>query len=128
MEKLGYHALSDRVAPTHTQVHPLVLVLVKHQDVEPFFFVFQRSLELDFAVFKSHIESLVLHVADAIQGYFGATFPEQDRHNFDVLDVRHFAKVVNVVVLAHQIYIAQVLESAGIVMIAVDHEDRHRDR
>ena len=103
MKELGDHTLCDTVSATYAKVHALVLVLMKYQNVEPLIFVFQRPLKFDPFVLESHIESFVLHVADAVQCNLGGSLPEQDWNDFYVLDVGDFAKVVDVVVAGHQI-------------------------
>ena len=125
VEELWDHALCDGIPATHTQVHSFVLVLMKDKDVEPFVFFLQRALESDLAVFEGHIQSLILHVTDSVESHLGAAFAKEDGHDLDLFDIRHFAEVIDVVVLAHQINIAEVLKSAWVIVIAVNHENGH---
>ena len=98
---------------------------MKNKDVEPLVLVLQRSLELDAFVFEGHVEPFIFHVSDAVEGDFGIALAKQDWQHFDVLNVRHFAKVVHVVVLTHEVDIAEVFEAARVVVVTVDHENRH---
>ena len=125
MEKLRNHALCDRIAATHSQVHSFVFVLMQHQDVKPFVFLFQRPLELDLSVFESHVEPFIFHVTDTVQCNLGTALSEENRDDLDIFNVGDFAEVIYVVILAHQVDITEVLEAAWVVVIAVDHENWH---
>ncbi len=69
VKELRDHPLSYTVAPTDTQVHAFVLVLVQNENVKPIVFVFEWSFKLNAFIFKRHVESLILHVANSIQCY-----------------------------------------------------------
>ena len=67
-------------------------------------------------------------MTNPIQRQFRLTFDVQDRLHFDVLNIRHLAKVVDVIVAVHQIDIGEVLEPGWIVVVTVYHEDRYLHR
>lgn len=127
MKELRNHILSDRVAPTTAQVHTLVLVLMQHEYVEPAVAIFQRTFELDLAILERNIQTLVLHVADAVDGQLGLALDKQNRLHFDILYIRHLPEVIDIIVAVHEVYVRQVFEAARIVMITVNHKDGHLD-
>ena len=106
-------------------MHPLVLVLVKHQNVEPFVFVFEWPLELNATIFEGHIESLIFHISDSVESNLRCALSEKDRHHFNILNICHLAEIIHVVVLTHKVDIAEVFESTWVVMVAMNHEDGH---
>ena len=64
-------------------------------------------------------------MADAVKGNPSLAFDEKNGHDFYVFNVCDLAKVVDVVILAHQIDIAEVLQTSWIIVVSVNHEDRH---
>jgi len=108
-------------------VHAFVLVLVEDENVEPVVFVLQGSLELYPFIFKGHIKPFVFHVADALEGNLRASFSKENRDYFNILDIRDFAKIIDVIISAHQVYIRQVFKTGRVVMIPVDYKYRDAD-
>ena len=128
VEELRNHAFRDGVPSTHAEVHPFVFVLVDDENVEPVVFVLQRSLEFYLLVFECHVKSLIFHVADAEQCDLRQPFSEQNRLYSYFFYISNLSEIIDVVILTHKVYVAEVFEAARVVMVPVDHEDRHRYR
>lgn len=126
MEKLRNHAFCDGVPATHAKMHALVLILVQNQYVEPIILVFQRSLELDALVLKGHVESFILHVTDTVESNLSLALPEEDWDHLYVFNVGDLPEVIDVVVGAHQVDVAQVLKPARVIVVPVN--DKYRQR
>ena len=123
MKEFWNHVLGYAVAAAAAEVHALIRVLMQHEDIKPAVTILQWPFELDLAALESNVEPLVLHMANAVQGELGLSFDEQYRLHFDVLNISHLAKVVDVIVTVHQVNVGQILEAGRIVMVAVNHED-----
>jgi len=104
-------------------MHSFELVLVEDQNVEPLILMGCRPLKFDFLVFKRNIEPFVLHIPNTIEGNSSVLLFEEDGADLDFLDVRHLPEIIDEVVLAHQVDVREVLEAAGVVVVAVDYED-----
>ena len=74
-----------------------------HQNIEPIVLILVGSLENDRFAIKCLVQSLIFHMPEAVNCYFGLAFFEQQRLNFDALNICHLPKVVHVVVRGHLI-------------------------
>lgn len=111
-------------------------VLVEHQDVEIVLvdlasFRIHRPLPRYPIVFKCHVKSLVLDVADPVERYLyrlvAHPFRKQNRRYLDPLNVHNFAKVVHIRINVKLIQAAEHLESNWVVVVSMYCEHRQPD-
>ena len=69
------------------------------QDVEPGIPLLTWPLELDLFLLERQVQSLVPHMPDSIQSYFGIALLEEDGLDLDLLNISDLSEIVDIVIV-----------------------------
>mmetsp|Transcript_77281 Transcript_77281/g.145710 ORF Transcript_77281/g.145710 Transcript_77281/m.145710 type:complete len:297 (-) Transcript_77281:18-908(-) len=124
VQEFRQHLLVDGRLAEYSACVTFEPVLMEDHDVEPLLRV-GRCFKTDFPSLECAVQPLVPDVAEAVDCQLRAALAEEDRLHHDILQVLLPAKVVDETVHLQEVGGRQIVLAAWIVMVPMDHEDRH---